>query len=376
MAKNIVFCADGTWNNPYNDENSDKRADPTNVYKLFLCLAGRLSISSLCDADEQEKAYTVDGATRQVAKYIHGVGDSRNPINKLMGGAFGAGVISRVVRGYTFISRNYEPGDNIHITGFSRGAYTARALCGLIVSQGLLKPELTRDQEQAYRCGAQAWYRYRSASSHASILASLAEIVSDLPAFLSCKTLKPKDLIPIKKIASVGVWDTVGAMGFPEYEGSKSMDAFKFADSKLSPKVAAGFHAVSLDEQRAVFTPTLWDNADNVTQYLFPGAHADVGGGYNENSLSDIALQWMMENLKGTGMIFADSLPCVLNPDPAGAAHKPWVAAPWTLFPAGPRRFTSGIPAHPSVEERRKAAAVIADPVEPPAPYCPINLPE
>ena len=88
VAKNIIFCADGTWNNPNEDDNSDQSADPTNVYKLFLCLDGTLSPNSVCDADEQEKDLTKDGATLQVSKYIHGVGDSRNPIIKLLGGAY------------------------------------------------------------------------------------------------------------------------------------------------------------------------------------------------------------------------------------------------------------------------------------------------
>ena len=164
MAKHIVFCADGTWNNPYEDETAEHPANPTNVYKLFLCLAGSLSLNSLLNSDEQEKELIDDGQTSLIAKYIHGVGDSRNLLNKLLGGAFGAGVISRIVRGYTFLSRNYAPGDDLVIVGFSRGAYTARALAGLIASQGLLGPQIVQDQERAYRCGAQAWYRYRRAT--------------------------------------------------------------------------------------------------------------------------------------------------------------------------------------------------------------------
>ena len=157
MAKNIVFCADGTWNNPNQDENSDQSADPTNVFKLFMSLDGALSFDTLAktDENEQEKILSTEGVTQQVCKYLHGVGDSRNPIIKLMGGAFGAGVISRIVRGYTFISRNYTPGANIIIAGFSRGAYTARALTGLIASQGLLGAHITQDKELAYRRGAE-----------------------------------------------------------------------------------------------------------------------------------------------------------------------------------------------------------------------------
>lgn len=94
MAKHIVFCADGTWNNPYEDENAEHSANPTNVYKLFLCLAGSLSLDSLLNSDEQEKGLSDNGRTSLVANYIYGVGDSRNLLNRLLGGAFGAGSFS------------------------------------------------------------------------------------------------------------------------------------------------------------------------------------------------------------------------------------------------------------------------------------------
>ena len=302
MAKTIVFCADGTWNNPNEDQNQDQTADPTNVYKLFTALDGALTAQSLLLADEQEKELAEGGLTTQVAKYLHGVGDSRNPIIKLMGGAFGAGIISRIVRGYTFISRNYQPGDSIVIVGFSRGAYTARALAGLIAGQGLLNTPITSDKSYAYRCGAQAWYRYRRASlKNPFSLASLGEIVADLPAFLSQGQLKDADFIPIDAITAVGVFDTVGAMGFPDYAaGGERVDAFKFADTKLSAKVQHGFHAVALDERRSDFVPTLWEPAERIVQVLFPGAHGDVGGGYpatnRESGLSDVALAWILKD--------------------------------------------------------------------------------
>lgn len=379
MAKQVVFCADGTWNSPHQDENEDRTPDPTNVYKLFLRLEGELCADSLREADEQEKAWVRDGETLQVAKYLHGVGDSRNPIAKVMGGAFGAGVISRIVRGYTFISRNHAPGDRIVVLGFSRGAYTARALAGLIASQGLLAPHLTQDREQAYRCGAQAWYRYRRASGRETILAHLAEVVSDLPAFLSSLTLGEQDLVPVDGIACVGVWDTVGAMGFPEYAGNgERLDAFRFVDTTLSAKVKRGFHAVALDEQRKDFVPTLWDPAPNVTQALFPGAHGDVGGGYpvagNESGLSDGALVWMLAGLQAQGVAFRAE-PAPPLPDPGGTAHKPWAHGPWPLLPTGLRSFPAGLPLDPSVAARQAAGPVVADPGEAPGPYQPGNLP-
>ena len=383
MAKTIVFCADGTWNNPNEDENHDHSPDPTNVYKLFTGLAGELSPESLLLADEQEKVLTEAGTPVQVAKYLHGVGDSRNAIIKLMGGAFGSGIISRIVRGYTYISRSYEPGDRTVIIGFSRGAYTARALAGLIASQGLLSTAITEDKEKAYRCGAEAWYRSRQASvSNRFSLAHLAEIAADLPAFLSKKSLKDSDLVPVDQITAVGVWDTVGAMGFPDYaSGGKREDAFKFADTKLSPKVQHGFHAVALDERRSDFVPTLWDPSDRVLQVLFPGAHGDVGGGYptsgSESGLSDGALRWMQDQLANVGVRFQAGWAEGIQPLAAGVAHQPWAKLPWTLpgVALGARGFPMAMPMDSSVTQRKAAGPVLAEPGQAPATYDPSNLP-
>ena len=383
MSKHIVFCADGTWNNPNEDENHDQTADPTNVYKLFTGLAGALSPASLLLADEQEKVLTEADATLQIAKYLHGVGDSRNPIIKLMGGAFGAGIISRIVRGYTFLSRNYESGDAITIVGFSRGAYTARALAGLVASQGLLDPTLTTDKEKAYRYGAEAWYRYRKAAIRNPFsLVHLSEIVADLPAFISCNTLDDQAFVSVNPITAVAVWDTVGAMGFPDYaSGGKREDAFKFADTKLSSKVQHGFHAVALDERRNDFSPTLWDADDRILQVLFPGAHGDVGGGYptinRESGISDIALKWMMERLGEVGVCFKPGLVDTLPHDPTGTAHQPWTHIPWTLpgVSLGPRTFPKDLLRDPSIAERQAMTSVMSEPGTPYAPYNPTNLP-
>ena len=229
--------------------------------------------------------------------------------------------------------------------------------------------------------GAQAWYRYRHAALDSFSLAHLAEIVADLPAFLSNGTLKDEDLIPVDRIATVAVWDTVGAMGVPMYAGGKLRDAFKFADMKLSTKVTNGFHAVALDEQRKDFTPTLWEAAANVIQVLFPGAHADVGGGYptanNESGLSDGALKWMIGQLTGAGVLFSDSPQYQIKPDPAGTAHKPWTHKPWTLpgVQLGPRTFPAGMQVDPSIAARKGAGDVVAEPGKIAGPYDPGNLP-
>lgn len=380
MSKLIIFCADGTWNGPDQDDNEDKSSELTNVYKLFLCLAGVNDAASQALENEQEKRLETNGAIVQVAKYIHGVGDGKNPINKVIGGVFGAGTIKRIVRGYTFISREYETGDHIVLLGFSRGAYTVRALAGMIAKQGVLVKSLTADKEDAYKWGARAWYYYRKESGQGNWWTRLVGGISDLPDFLTRRLIKSRDFVPVERIKAVAVWDTVGALGIPRYNQDHRADVFEFADTQLSPKVEQGIHAVSLDERRGDFTPTLWQQADNVTQMLFAGAHADVGGGYpttnHESDLSDIALLWMVERLKTLGLAFESANCPSTSPNPAGCSHKPWQHIPFKQGVKTVRSFANkGLSVHESIIQRIQAGPVVQEPGESPSPYKPENLP-
>jgi uncharacterized protein (DUF2235 family) len=351
MAKTIIFCADGTWNGPAEQtaksvtEGADSAgeltgATVTNVVKLFSNLAGRPTPETAMLHNEQEKKLVdAAGTVIQIAKYLHGVGDSNNPIMKVMGGVFGMGVIARIVRGYTFISRYYQPGDAIHIVGFSRGAYTARALAGMIAKVGLLDPARydVNDKEEAYKRGLSAWQKSKGITlAGTSGLSSMANRFLDfIETFVARMTLSDKDLIPNVPLQSVGVWDTVGSMGIPLYLGDQRYDVFHFTDSKLSDRVAHGFHAMAIDEQRADFPITRWDKRDGVEQVWFVGAHADVGGGYaeDESRLSDVALDWMMTKLGSVGVCFATPLTCTPNGECAvQQIHKPWDKPPFNLL--------------------------------------------
>jgi uncharacterized protein (DUF2235 family) len=383
MKKTIVFCADGTWNGPDKDENEDRQPDPTNVFKLFCSLRGALSVGSIMEADEQEKELQENGNVVQVAKYIHGVGDSKSPIIKLMGGAFGAGMIARIVRGYTFVSRNCNPGDSIVIVGFSRGAYTARALSGLIASEGLLSKNLANvgDKEKAYRAGAKAWYRYRE-HANTGFLQKFVEVLADLPAFVTRDDLKDSDLVPVDSITAVGVWDTVGALGLPHYIREPGVDAFKYTNTKLNPKIKYGFHAISLDEQRDDFTPCLWEPRQDLLQMVFPGAHADVGGGYpmieNQSGLSDIALGWMVDQLKGpnVGVQFETNIFPGFAPDALGTAHEPWLKFPFNdPGRCHKRALSKNVVQGDQSIEKRKGQLVKDDPSLQPSAYNPSNWP-
>jgi uncharacterized protein (DUF2235 family) len=383
VSKVIVFCADGTWNGPGQPDAENTAAPPTNVFKLFLNIAGTVTPDTALLADEQERVLTdAGGAVLQWTKYLHGVGDSDNFLVKLLGGAVGAGLIARIIRGYTFISRNYLAGDRIFITGFSRGAYTARALAGMIAKMGLLdatRIDLT-NKADAYRKGSSVWYAYRSTAlqSNPSWLGKLVDAVDDLPHFFQVPVPASRRIAaPIEVVA---VWDTVGALGIPTYTLQEHrVDFLQFADTALSPVVGHGVHAVAVDERRVDFTPTLWDADPRIMQALFPGCHSDVGGGFVgpgiESGLSDCTLQWMTEQLAARGVTFLAPPAYVPQPDCCATAHETWLSGVWRVLPTGPRMFPAGLYLSDEVVQRAGAAAVVPDPSLPAAPYAPANLP-
>jgi len=375
MGKNIVFCADGTWNSPVMDENQDGQNESTNVFKLFLGLDGDFDKNSLLHQREQEKTLLVNNKKIQVAKYIHGVGDSNNILVKVIGGATGAGTITRIIRGYTYISRMYEEGDHIFIIGFSRGAYTARALAGMICAQGLLKYNPAESREVTYKKASKVWYQHQNSRPNTSFLAKLASTISNLPAFISQGNVPAVELIKDVKIKCVAVWDTVGAMGIPDIFGDgEKYDSFRFADTELSDKVEYGFHAVALDEKRNPFIPTLWESRNNVYQRLFIGAHSDVGGGYPQTGLSDISLKWMIEELKKIGLKINSSNNITLKPDPLEVAHEPW-AGSWYQGKRSDRVFPNKLLHKDKSITQRIGKQVKSSPSSNLSQYQPKNLP-
>ncbi|WP_243438284.1 DUF2235 domain-containing protein [Fundidesulfovibrio soli] len=403
MAKFIVFCADGTWNGPdCEDADHDNLADITNVLKLYR----RLECDSpvISKDTEQECVLTASGSPVMVAKYLHGVGHSSNKLVRALGGAFGAGIIARIVRGYTFISRHYQDGDKIILVGFSRGAYTVRALAGMICAMGLLDAERMKlsDKDAAYHAGVATWSEYRREKM---AVPGLFEKITDfLKGFEKYLTTHPAEENPDERldavlqpfevylqkrfppiyrrlpipIEAVAVWDTVGALGIPFYDRDRRVDVFRFADTDLSGCVQHGYHAVSVDEVRRDFTPTLWAPDDRVDQALFPGAHSDVGGGYpigdKESGLSDHALIWMINKLEGLELSFVDGWIDSLAPDAEGCAHEPWRHCAMPML-TSPRQFPAApaLGVHQSLRDRL-GKMVKADPDVPETPYAPGNL--
>jgi uncharacterized protein (DUF2235 family) len=378
MSKNIVLCLDGTWNGP----NSETRGilTPTNVQKVFENLKGSRPLGP--EDNELEITYADDaGAATQVAKYIHGVGNTNNLLEKTAEGAVGLGLIARIIRGYTYLSRQYQPGDRIYIVGFSRGAYTARALAGFVTGKGLLDwnaMQLTAGSEPSYSAGLSAWRQYKESvhGGASSLMHSLADSFTTLYDYVELGLHPPPalKLVADIPITAVAVWDTVGALGIPDIHAADGtlvrLDEFKFCNNDLSEQVANGFQALAVDEQRVDFTPTLWNARSDVVQVLFPGAHADVGGGYppEESGLSNGALIWMTNCLASAGVLFARMPPW--QPDACAVAHRPWAGQPYVL---APREFPPTLGLSQRVIQRLAAQTV---PVEGMAPehYRPANL--
>jgi glutathione S-transferase len=394
MTKNIVFCADGTWNGTGGPDEI-AGTNPTNVLKLFWMLAGDVTPEGQPHVENEITTSATGTSPEQRAKYLHGVGDTSNPLAKLAEGSLGLGLIARVLRGYTFISRNYAPGDAIYITGFSRGAYTARALGGLISSMGLLdwqglglNPNGADDN--GYKYAASAWSSYQYANSHnsekSSLLGRIELAVADNPQFLSWLAYRPLYIEGVE-IVAIGVFDTVGALGIPETGQADTvrLDLLRFADTKLSDKVAHGFHAIAADEQRVDFTPTLWDDRKGVIQQLFPGVHSDVGGGYpmdvDESYLSDIAGAWMQERLASVGVLFSKNA-IIQAQSTLGPMHAPWLASDFFKRPTATRIFPvksqSELTCHPTFQQRlgHKVRTMNPDSAtfDVTAPYVPLAL--
>ncbi|HSU58214.1 MAG TPA: DUF2235 domain-containing protein [Bryobacteraceae bacterium] len=260
MSKRIAYCADGTW---------DTSSKHTNVYKLY-------------------KSLTV--SADQMPFYDDGVGSMGLAIEKLVGGAFGTGLWQKIKDGYTRIAHVYEQDDQVYIFGFSRGAYTARSVAGMIAACGLPTKNFSNDLVDT------AFNAYRDKANRAQLLGKLKD----------CAMYNAK-------ITMVGVWETVGALGIPSVFGGVDPVLYGFLDTSLHPNVLNAYHALAIDERRFEFPATLWSApapGQTMEQVWFCGAHSDVGGGEPDDvdgstALSDITLSWMMSKASALGLQIA-----------------------------------------------------------------------
>ncbi len=273
--KRIAVCADGTWNRP--DQEDRGKRKPTNVVKTA---RGILPTAA-------------DG-TNQIVYYHDGVGTNWGT-DKIAGGGMGIGLSSNIVDAYQFIVLNYEPGDELYLFGFSRGAYTVRSLAGLLHKLGVLPKNHAFYTPEAYKL-----YRDRVND----------EAIADFRAAHNSEDIS---------INFIGVWDTVGALGVPVGLFKRFNKRYEFHEVSLTKNVEAAYQALAIDERRRPFAPSLWELPENSPQILeqvwFPGVHSNIGGGYRKDGLANISLHWLVDKAEEQGLEF----------DREFLAHyKPW----------------------------------------------------
>lgn len=266
--KNIIVCSDGTG-------NKGGKGYGTNVWRIY----------NSVDINE----HTALGVKAQITYYDDGVGTDENKYLKAFSGAFGWGISRNIKQAYKFLCRNYQEGDHVYLFGFSRGAYTVRALGAFISQVGYIK------------------------NVHSLTDAKLEEKINILVAkYHSNRRKKDKTTLDSDscegKIKAICVWDTVAALGLPFDIGlrtiiQKLFFSFNFKDFKLSDKVEKAYQALAIDDERATFHPLLWDESDEskerkrISQVWFSGVHSNVGGGYPKQELSYVTLYWMIQEI-------------------------------------------------------------------------------
>ena len=282
--RRLVLLFDGTWNKPESN---------TNVERLRQLIAPR-----------------DPAGIEQRVNYIPGVGVSAG-LTHLLGGAFGYGLSGNVLDGYRWLCETWQPGDDVYLFGFSRGAYTARSLGGMIRKCGLIRRGV--DGSVAKADVASAYDFYRDVATR-----------PDDPAALAFRASHSVEI----SIHFIGVWDTVGSLGIPDIASwfPYARARYQFHDTELSKIVRYAYQALALDEHRADFSPTVWTRNPytvkpgetltskkleqiEIEQRWFIGSHSDVGGGNDRDGagrkpdpLPDLPLAWLQRKAIDTGL--------------------------------------------------------------------------
>lgn len=243
MSKSLIFCFDGTSNHPSDAKQEREwfglgldRVDKsiTNILKLHIMFGGNLHNSAL--------------NSFQHSFYYSGVGTYGNIFQKVLNASFAPENLDvRIIinNAINDLISHYSEGDKIFVFGFSRGAAIARRFCAV----------------------AHKYLGYN-------------QPIDDLIEF-------------------IGVFDTVASIGAPNFEDdSKPISDVVFEDGTISDNIKRALHLLSLDEKRVAFQPTLMNAEKRVKEVWFSGVHSDIGGGYHYNGLSDVTLDYMINEIQ------------------------------------------------------------------------------
>jgi len=320
MSRNIVVCCDGTAN--------EFAKDNTNVVKLYSVL-------------EHDPA-------RQVAYYHPGLGTMEaagaltpfaRKVTKLLGMAIGYGLSSDIENAYVFLMRHFKEGDHVFLFGFSRGAYTVRAVASLLHLYGLVRAGNESLVPYVIRM-MMSIQRATSERERTAVMNEYLHLAGDFRNAMACVQCRPW---------FVGVWDTVSSVGW-------IANPLKLPHVANNPSIQIGRHAIAIDERRAFFRNHLWrlpndgtaQGPNDMKQVWFPGVHCDVGGGYaeSESGLAKLALRWMLREAQAAGLrvdaakarhiLGEDGGPCA-KPDANAEPHESLKGA-WNLAEFLPKK--------------------------------------
>jgi len=316
--ENIVVCADGTWNRPEEDLEKDHA---TNVLKIARAIKPN-----------------AQGVAQHVF-YDWGLGSYHSSVSA---GITGKGIHKNILDGYRYIVQNYAPGTKTYLFGFSRGAYTVRALSGLINNCGIVK-------RSDAKLIARAWKIYKSNHKKHS------------PNGQDAIQFRNQHCHQSRKVHFIGVWDTVGALGIPWSLMGLLDSNDEFYDTKMGPNVGITRHALAIDEQREDFEPTVWQPRPGVDlkQVWFAGVHSDVGGSYGPDKktgtcTSDTPLSWMLDEAAKAGLKLEPHIKANLTDGTSAPLHQSRTHVFRLKEPLHRDLLIDGVPIriHPSVKAR------------------------
>jgi uncharacterized protein (DUF2235 family) len=354
MAKTWVICIDGTWNQPGQKDRDPvtarEAATPSNVVRTWEALANTpLAIDFYYGSIAPIKPKILFTGVEGEVIYLAGIGTSGTVETHIFEGATGTGTSERIRDAYRFLAERYDQGDRIYGFGFSRGAFAIRSLAGLIDLAGLpQRPRALKEEEMLEIYDAYMDGKLIDKSRYGTVATS---------------------------IDFLGVWDTVGALAF-----GRTLGNFHRLNPGNVKRVA---HALALDEERERFEPSFWDPPATATTQVdevwFSGCHTNVGGGYVDANLSNIALFWMLQSARDAGLpLDARGIPGFDLKDPRGLQRDSYkefydgmgliggIAESLNLK-RGPRALRVGQKIHQSVFDRMQESSS-------PQPYVPKAL--
>lgn len=309
--KKLIVCCDGTWKDSASAVITGSSLIPG--WSFFFPAKNPTeevpsNVTRISRAIEP-----IDSNGRpQVIFYQAGIGTQGGIISRLFAGAVGQGLGANIREAYSWLALNYVAGDEVYLIGFSRGAYTARSLAGLMRDFGLLTRDglaylvdVLNDWENSGQKG------YKSAlaqdDSTFSVNVNPVSVTAWTTAYKAELRRKGYALADDVPIQAIGVWETVGALGIPLNPVLQrlglpfSIRPYRFFDTSLSNTIKHAFQALALDERRSAYYPAVWERPPGINTVLkqtwFPGVHTGVGGGYKDTGLSNITLAWMMSQL-------------------------------------------------------------------------------